>query len=144
MTDAIIDTGPIKALFDEKDKYSASIRKFFKNFSGQLFTTLAVVTEVSYLLDENKFLQLGFIEWIKDNAIKVIEINNDDFQSILKYMTKYRDTPMDFADASLVILANKLKMKRIISLDSDFEVYRTFTGKSFENLTADLIQSKNR
>lgn len=144
MSDAIIDTGPIKALFDEKDKYSLPIRNFFKSYAGKIFTTLAVVTEVSYMLDENKYLQLGFIEWIKDGALKIVEINNDDFLLIHKYMLKYKDTPMDFADASLVILANKLNLNRIISLDTDFDVYRTIAGKKFNNLTRELIDNKRR
>lgn len=44
---------------------------------------------------------------------------------------------MDFAGASLVILANKLNLNKIISLNSDFDVYRTVTGKKFQNLTRD-------
>ncbi len=142
MSDSIIDTGPIVAFFDESDKYCHSFRDFLKNYSGKLYTTLPVVTEVSYLLDANKFIQLGFMEWIKDGAIEIVNIDNHDFELIHKYMTKYKDTPMDFADASLVILANKLKISRIISLDTDFDVYRTISGKKFQNLIRGLIQNK--
>jgi uncharacterized protein len=142
MTNVLIDTGPIKALFDERDNYCLPVRKYFESFKGKLYTTLAVVTEVSYLLDENKFLQLGFIDWIKESAVTVMEINNADFQMIHKYMTKYKDTPMDFADASLVILANKLSLNKIMTLDTDFDVYRTISGKKFINITRDLIVRK--
>ena len=142
MHDSIIDTGPIKALFDDKDKYSIPIRNFFKDYKGKILTTLAIVTEVSYLLDENKYLQLGFIEWIKDFGVQIVDISNEDFKLIHKYMEKYKDTPMDFADASIVILSNKLNINRIISLDTDFDVYRTINGKKFENLTRSIIKNK--
>jgi len=142
MSDAIIDTGPIVAFFDESDRYCRPFRNFLKGYSGRLHTTLPVITEVSYLLDENKYIQLGFIEWIKDGAIDIACTDNDDFEQIHTCMTKYRDTPMDFADASLVILANKLKINRIISLDPDFDVYRTLSGKKFHNLIRDIIQNK--
>ena len=144
MPDAIIDTGPIKALFDESDKYSKSIRTFLKDYVGRLFTTLPVLTEVSYLLDDNKALQLGFVEWVSAGGVTITPISNEDFQSIHRYMKKYRDTPMDLADASLVFLAEKLRDPTIVTLDTDFDVYRLPSGKKFNNLTRDLIKNKSR
>ena len=138
MVEAIIDTGPITAFFDGGDKYSMPFREWLQIFRGRLYTTLAVVTEVSYLLDDNKSIQIDFIEWIKNGAITIKEIPNDDFQFIHKYMRKYADTPMDFADASLVVLADKLKLGNIITFDSDFTVYRMQNGKKFNNLVKDI------
>lgn len=139
IADVIIDTGPIVAFFDESDRYCIPFRNFLKGFRGRLCTTVAAVTEASYLLDECKPVQLDFIEWIKNGAIEIKEISNSDFSLIHKYMTKYQDTPMDFADASLVILANKLKTDKILTFDSDFEVYRTVSGKKFNNLLKDIL-----
>lgn len=140
ISDVIIDTGPIVAFFDESDRYCIPFRNFLKGFRGRLCTTVAVITEASYLLDECKPVQLDLMEWIKDGAIEIREISNSDFSLIHKYMTKYRDTPMDFADASLVILANKMKTDRILTLDSDFDVYRTVSGKKFKNLLKDILK----
>ncbi|MBP9889106.1 MAG: PIN domain-containing protein [Leptospiraceae bacterium] len=139
MLKTIIDTGPIVAFFDEGDKYSKAFRNYFKTFQGKLFSTLAVITEASYLLDDNKERQLDFIEWIKDGAISVVDISGDDFALVHKYMKKYADTPMDFADASLVILAHKLGTKSILTLDSDFSVYRTIEGKKFDNILKGIL-----
>ena len=47
-------------------------------------------------------------------------------------MTKYLDVPMDLADATLVAAAEKLKLKRILTLDSDFRIYRLGGRRSFE------------
>jgi len=142
MPDCIIDTGPIVAFFDSSDKYSNPFRDYLKTFSGKLYTTLSVVTEASYLLEDIKPAQLDFIEWIIEGAIEIADINGSDFELIHKYMTKYRDMPMDFADATLVILANKLKINRIITLDTDFDVYKTIGGKNFNNLIHHLINHK--
>lgn len=142
MLKTILDTGPIVAFFDEGDKHSVAIRNYLKTFQGKLFTTLAVITEASYLLDENKNRQLDFIEWIKDGAVTVIDISGDDFVLVHKYMKKYADTPMDFADASLVILAHKQNTKSIFTLDSDFLVYRTIDGKKFDHLLKGFMKVK--
>ena len=47
-------------------------------------------------------------------------------------MEKYRDTPMDLADASLVATAEVLRLKRIFTLDSDFLIYRLNDQAAFE------------
>ncbi|EKO16628.1 toxin-antitoxin system, toxin component, PIN domain protein [Leptospira kirschneri str. H2] len=47
---ALIDSGPIVALFNSKDKFHRSIYNFIKSYKGSLFSTWAVVTEVIYFL----------------------------------------------------------------------------------------------
>lgn len=142
MVNTIIDTGPIVAFFDGSDKYSKDFRDYLKSFSGRLFSTLSVITEASYLLEDIQPAQLDLIEWIKEGAIQIVEINNADFKLIHKYMQKYKDTPMDFADASLVILGHKINTNNILTLDSDFEVYRTIDGNRFINLISHLKRTK--
>ena len=52
-------------------------------------------------------------------------------------MAKYRDLPMDFADATLVHIANREKIGRIFTLDRrDFSVYRLSEGRSFDTVPA--------
>lgn len=142
MLNTIIDTGPIVAFFDGSDKYSKDFRDYLKSFSGRLFSTLSVITEASYLLEDIQPAQLDLIEWVKEGAIQIVEISNADFQLIHKYMKKYKDTPMDFADASLVILGHKINTNNILTLDSDFDVYRTIEGNRFNNLISHLKRIK--
>ena len=56
--------------------------------------------------------------------------------AVLRLMRKYRDTPMDFADACLICLAGELGTGDIVTLDSDFEVYRWGRGRAFRRLIA--------
>ncbi len=52
------------------------------------------------------------------------DLKHEDLERCRELMAKYRSLPMDFADATLVVLAEKLKTKRVFTLDSDFRVYR--------------------
>ncbi|WP_081605116.1 type II toxin-antitoxin system VapC family toxin [Leptospira alstonii] len=141
MIKAIIDTGPIIAFFDESDIYCNEIRSFLKNFKGRLFTTLAIVTEVSYLLSDNKKIQNSFIEWIKDGAITILNQDNEHFPLIHHYMEKYSDRPMDFADVSLVSLSEIYGIKDILTLGSDFLFYKTKKGKALNIINSEMIKS---
>jgi uncharacterized protein len=52
-------------------------------------------------------------------------------------MEQYQDTPMDLADASLVVLAEVTGLKRIFTLDSDFYVYKINGKDSFDVVPLD-------
>ncbi len=140
MIKAIIDTGPIVAFFDESDNYCLQCRSFLKSFKGKLFTTLAVVTEVSYLLSDNKRIQKAFIEWIDNNAISILNQDNEQFSSILFYMEKYSDRPMDFADASLMTISEVYEIPNIFTLDSDFRFYKSKKGKSLKIINESMLK----
>lgn len=68
---------------------------------------------------------------ITTTPIAVSKITLNDLKRIHYLMEKYRDTPMDFADASLVVAEN-LKTNKVFTLDSDFAIYRINGRKSFE------------
>lgn len=140
MIKAIIDTGPIVAFFDESDHYCLSCRSFLKNFNGKLFTSLAVVTEVSYLLSDNKRIQKAFIEWIDRGAISILHQGNEQFSSILFYMDKYSDRPMDFADATLMTISEIYEISNIFTLDSDFRFYKSKKGKSLKIINETFLK----
>ncbi|EOQ89045.1 PIN domain protein [Leptospira yanagawae serovar Saopaulo str. Sao Paulo = ATCC 700523] len=138
MIKAIIDTGPIVAFFDESDHYCVPCRTFLKQFKGKLFTSLAVVTEVSYLLSDNKRIQKAFIEWIEQGAISILHQGNEQFRSILFYMDKYSDRPMDFADATLMTISDMYEIPNIFTLDSDFRFYKSKKGKSLKIINENI------
>lgn len=120
----LIDTGPLIALFDKDDKYHKNIKDFIKNAKYKFITTTAVITEVSHMLDFNINVQIDFFEWILNNGVVLHEISQTDILKIVELTKKYSDRPMDFADATLVIAAEKTGINKIISIDSDFDIYR--------------------
>lgn len=134
MKNTLIDAGPLIALFNKNDKYHEPIKKFLKGYKGILSTTWPVITEVSHMLDFNIQTQIDFLTWIQLGAVILENINNDDILRIIELSKKYSDVPMDLADASLVVLSEKLGIKEIITIDSDYYIYRTINKEMITNI----------
>ena len=134
MKKTLIDSGPLIALFDRNDKYHLASLKFIKNNNSELVTTLASITETLHLLDFNRNAQIDFLGWVNAGAVTLEPISSDDLQRIKQLTIKYSDLPMDFADACLVLLGEKLTISTIATIDRDFDVYRLKGKKSFTTL----------
>ena len=130
----LIDSGPIIALFDRDDAYHYKVKDFIKDNKFHLLTTTAVVTEVSHMLSFNINVQISFLEWIMRDGITIFEIKQNHISRIIELTRKYSDLPMDFADATLVIAAEHTKICKIISIDSDFDIYRLPGKELIQNL----------
>jgi len=120
----LIDSGPLIALFDGSDSHHKEILKFLEKHNFLFISTLAVFTEVSHMLNFSVNAQQDFYNWVMHKGVIVADINQHDFPRIIELTSKYSDLPMDFADATLVIAAEKSGLREIISLDSDFDIYR--------------------
>ncbi|XDD45264.1 type II toxin-antitoxin system VapC family toxin [Leptospira sp. WS39.C2] len=131
---ALIDSGPIIALFNSKDKFHKNTLKFLKSYKGELVSTWPVITEVVYLLSFSVEAQSDFLEWIERGSIKIFDLNIEDLEYIKNRMRKYSDLPKDLADASLMCISEKMGIERIVSIDSDFSIYKNLKGKFLQNL----------
>ncbi|VAX10361.1 PIN domain protein [hydrothermal vent metagenome] len=131
MKKILIDSGPLIALFDRSDKYHQASTEFIKKNRSELVTTIASITEVLHLLDFSRNAQVDFLNWVDAGAMTVEPITTDDFQRIRELIVKYSDLPMDFADACLVFLGEKMNVSRVATIDRDFDVYRLKGKKSF-------------
>ena len=120
----LIDAGPLIALFAANDKHHKGIRDFLKKNPYRFVSTLAVFTEVSHILGFSVKAQRDFYEWVMYKGVIISDINQNDMPRIVELTDKYADLPMDFADATLVITAEKANIREIISLDKDFDIYR--------------------
>ena len=130
----LIDSGPLIALFDKDDSYHGRIKNFLKDRRFRFLTTTAVLTEVSHMLDFSTDVQLLFLKWVHKGAVLLHEIQQSDMGRIIELTRKYSDIPMDFADATLVLAAEKTGIRKIISIDSDFDIYRLPGKVSIENV----------
>lgn len=132
MKSTLIDAGPLIALFDKDDKYHKPVKEFLKSYKGKLITTLPVITEVTHLLGFNIKVQIDFLKWIERGAIDIFDLKINHFSRIIQLAEKYSDVPMDFADGSMIIIAEETGNKDIITIDSDYHIYK-IKGKSFFN-----------
>ena len=132
------DVGPLIALFDKDDKHHDTIKDYIKRNRVKFVSTIAVITEVTYMLDFNVKAQISFLEWISQGGIIIHTINQKEIIRIIELSKKYQDVPMDFADATLVVAAEQTGIREIISIDSDFEIYRLFKREKIENVFMNL------
>jgi len=130
----LIDAGPLIALFDSSDKHHIAVKAFLKANPCRYVSTLAVFTEVSHMLNFHQGVQRNFYEWVMYKGVIISDINQNDMPRLLELTAKYADLPMDFADATLVITAEKTGIREIISLDRDFDVYRLPGKEHIKNI----------
>jgi predicted nucleic acid-binding protein len=94
---------------------------------------VAVVTEVMYLLDHHWGAQRDFLTWVKAGALHLVEAQYVDLERVVQLMDKYANVPMDFTAGVLVAICERLDVRAIATVDTDFTVYR-FKGRGrFEN-----------
>ena len=130
----LIDSGPLIALFDSSDNFHKKTLDFLSKDSYRFISTLAVFTEVSHMLDFSTDAQRDFYEWVMYKGVFISDINQNDMPRLLELTGKYADLPMDFADATLVITAEKTGIREIISLDKDFDIYRLPGKEQIHNI----------
>jgi predicted nucleic acid-binding protein len=58
------------------------------------------------------------------------DLHGDAVDRMATLMEQYQDRPMDLADASLIVAAERLGVRRIFTLDSDFYIYRLADGST--------------
>ncbi|HKK18623.1 MAG TPA: hypothetical protein VJ952_08065 [Opitutales bacterium] len=131
---AIIDSGPLIALFDRDDVFYEPVCDFLRNYIGTLHSTIAVLTEVTHLLDFSVNAQLDFLNWVRAGGIQIHQIRSEDLGRICELTEKYSDLPMDFADASLMRIAERERISKVISIDRDFYIYRKKNKLALDNL----------
>ena len=129
-----VDSGPLVALFDRDDPAHERALAWMQRFSGRLVSTLAVVTEVVYLLDFSPQVQVNFLRWLARGALALQQLSETDFERIAEVMDKYHDLPADFADATLIAVCERLDIREVASLDSDFDIYRFRKRIRFRNV----------
>ena len=129
---AIIDTGPWVALIDRSETRHAECVQWLKNFSGRLYSTEAVLTEVLYLLNFSITAQCAALDFVLESVVEIVPANTKSLQKTKNLMKKYADLPMDFADATIVCLATETRMQNVVTFDrKDFAIYKLPKKQSF-------------
>ena len=134
MRNTLIDAGPLIALFDRSDQYHFKAVRFMEDYEGYLWTTWPVLTEASHMLDFSTTAQSALLEWIERGGLRIYELDEAHITRILELTNKFNDVPMDLADASLVVVSELSGYSNIISIDSDFYIYRDIRNKYLNNI----------
>lgn len=133
MHSILLDTGAFVALLDKSEKNHERCVKFFKNYRGKLLTTEPVLTETVYLLRQSIKAQKACIDFIIRGGAILIPQSPESLSKAANLMEKYKDIPMDFADATLVTLAEETGINEIFTLDMrGFNAFRIRGKKAFK------------
>jgi predicted nucleic acid-binding protein len=134
---AVVDSGPLIALFDRDDAHHATVRKFLAAHPRlHLLSTWPVVNEVCALLGTRvgKQAELDFLEWMERGGVAVVAQDAGALPRVRALIEKYRDLPFDLADASVAVLAESAGISQVLTVDRDFQVYRDGRGRLLKSL----------
>jgi predicted nucleic acid-binding protein len=130
----LLDTGVIVALLDRSERHHARCTEAVGSLDAPLVTCEAVVAEACYLLRNLTGAPDAVLANVQQGVFQLPLRLDASVAAIRALMKRYAKVPMDLADACLVHLAEALGTGRILTLDSDFRVYRWRRRRSFELL----------
>jgi predicted nucleic acid-binding protein len=124
VTVAIVDTGPLVALFDRAEQHHAWVAERLEELDAPLLVCEPVLAEAMYLLARYPKAQDAVLELIEKGALTIAFRIDEHVAGLRKLLRKYSDTPMSLADACIVRMSEIHDRHAVLTLDSDFLVYR--------------------
>ncbi len=127
----LLDTGPVVALLDRNDPWHGWVVPRFNPLQGRLVSSGAIVTEAAFFLQDVRDGTERLFELLECLRVEIRDVfQPHQLRTASVLMRQYADTPMDFADASLVLLAEELGTNQVVTLDErGFRTYRHGRGR---------------
>lgn len=138
---AVVDSGPLLALFNSSDKWHVPVLQWLRaNQHVRLIATWSVLTEVCALLARRlgNEAALDFLRWVQRGAIELDRTELSTLDDVITISERFADLPFDLADASVAEAAARLRINSVLTIDSDFAVYRDSNGRQLRNLLASI------
>jgi predicted nucleic acid-binding protein len=134
----LVDTGAILALLDDSDDWHVPCTAVLPSLPLPLLTSEAVLSELFHLMDRERLEKDRAWDFFRKGVIAIAIIENSELNGLEKLMRQYKDRPMDFADATLIHLANRESISVIFTVDqNDFAAYRIGPRARFQLLPAE-------
>lgn len=133
----LVDSGPLIALFNGADRWHAPVLAWLQAHPRmRLVSTWPVATEVCALLARriHNDAALDFLRWVRRGALSLDAPVPASLPEVLAISERFADLPFDLADASIAEAAARLKLKHVLSLDADFDIYRDRAGRPLVNV----------
>lgn len=131
----LLDTGAFVALVDRSETKHADCVAVLEGWTGPILTTEAVLTEALYLVGPAWLPRKTCLEFFLRGAFLLVPSSKASLHRVAALMEKYHDLPMDYADATLVALAEESETDHVFTLDrTGFSTYRLRGGKTFRLL----------
>jgi predicted nucleic acid-binding protein len=134
---ALVDTSVLYAFLDRGEPWHEASKTAIAEAPLPLVTTAAVLTELFHFALRRMNDQKGVWRLLRTRQIEISPISTADLPALESLMLRYADRPMDFADATLVHVAEREGLKTILTIDhDDFETYRIGRNAKFRILPA--------
>lgn len=131
----ILDTGALVTLLDRSQKHHQEFVDLFNGWDKPVVSTEAVLTEATHLLAGTPGGREACIEFFLSGGALLVPTTATALRRSRDLVRKYSDLPMDYADATLVALAEELETNLVFTTDRrDFTVYRIAGRRRFEIL----------
>ena len=125
MNAILVDAGPLVALLHSDDQHHQKCVEALTEIRDPLVTVCPAFTEAMYLLSFSWRAQDALWELVLEETVRLLPVEADDHRRMRDLMKKYRMLPMDLADAALVAVAERERIRRIFTIDRrDFSIYR--------------------
>lgn len=136
----VADSGGLYALYDASDRHHRAVRRAVEMESGPLVIPSPVLGEIDFLLRVRigARAELRLLEGIENGALSVEPFTRQDAARCRALLSKYRELDLGLADASVVAVAERLQVRRILTVDErDFRAVRSEDGDAFVLVPAD-------
>jgi hypothetical protein len=131
-SELLLDTGALISILDRSQTRHREFSEFFATWTGQIVTTEAVITESTHLLGRVSGGAVACLDFVLSGAVLLVPTSTAALRRAREFMQRYADCPMDFSDATLVVLAEELGTDIVLTTDQrDFSVYRIGRRKRF-------------
>jgi hypothetical protein len=123
--DLLLDTGALVTLLDRSQANHGLFVRFFESWKGSILSTEAVLTEATHLLGRAPDGPRTCLQFFLAGGAILVPSSPSTLRRAYELMGKYADLPMDFADSTLVVLAEEIQTDLILTTDRrDFDIYR--------------------
>jgi predicted nucleic acid-binding protein len=120
----IVDTGPIVAWINRRDTWHAWATEIFAHLSPPLLTCEQVLLEASFLIVRSGGTGTEVLSLLHKEVFKIRFHLEPEAETIARYMKRYRQVPMSLTDACLVRMSELQPRSRLLTIDTDFRIYR--------------------
>lgn len=121
---SLLDTGPLVAYLSQTDKYHGWAKQQFQQLTPPLLTCQSVISEACFLTRGIKQGRESILEMLDRDLIRCEFNLNNEAKAIKTLITTYNNVPMSLADACLVRMSELFEDASLLTIDSDFEIYR--------------------
>ena len=128
MSSILVDAGPMIAMFEPADSSHVACLATYDAISDEIITTAPVLAEAFHILRHNTIGAQNLMDFVLNSGLVIYPLRRSILEISFELMIRYANVPMDFADATLVAVAEERDLRTIFTLDRDFGIYQIRSG----------------